>query len=135
MKPRGFKIAAAGLTGLILILAGLYLVMNREKKDLTPEARSGLPGYFIPLTGGVTHAQVSGPEAGQVVLLVHGFSIPSYVWENNVAALAQAGFRVVTFDLYGRGYSDRSPTDYTLDLFVRQVNDLLDELQISRPVD
>jgi pimeloyl-ACP methyl ester carboxylesterase len=109
--------------------------MDREKKDLTPETRLGLPGQFISLADGVTHYQTFGPETGQVVVLVHGFSIPAYLWEQNVTALAQAGFRVITFDLYGRGTSDRTATEYTLDLFVRQIDNLLDGLKISRPVD
>jgi len=59
------------------------------------------------------------------VVLVHGFSVASYCWERTVPALVEAGFRVLTFDLYGRGYSDRPDGPYNLDLFVRQIDELL----------
>lgn len=135
MKTRGWMVWVGGLAGIAMVLAVLYLVMDREIKELSPASRVGLPGQFISLQDGVTHYQVSGPETGPVVLLVHGFSIPAYVWENTISALTQAGFRVVAFDLYGRGYSDRPSKEYTLDLFVRQINDLLDGLQVRGPVD
>ena len=109
--------------------------MNREKKELTPETRAGLAGQFIVLPEGMTHYQLAGPAGGQVVVLVHGFSVPAYLWEHNISALTEAGFRVLTFDLYGRGYSDRPQTAYSLNLFVRQIDDLLTALKIDRPVD
>jgi pimeloyl-ACP methyl ester carboxylesterase len=135
MKRRRIFVAASVFVGLGILLAGAYFGMNREKRELTPETRAGLPGQFIALPGGMTHYQLVGPAGGQVVVLVHGFSVPSYLWEHNISALTNAGLRVLTFDLYGRGYSDRPQTLYTLDLFVRQVDDLLSALKIDRPVD
>ncbi len=135
MKRRGLLTAAGVLAGLAIVLAGIYFGMDREKKELTPETRSGLPGQFIVLPGGTTHYQLVGPADGPVVVLIHGFSVPAYVWERTVPALSAAGFRVLTFDLFGRGYSDRPPTANSLDLFVRQVDDLLTALKIDRPVD
>jgi pimeloyl-ACP methyl ester carboxylesterase len=38
------------------------------------------------------------------------------------------------YDLFGRGFSDRPDTDYSIDLFVRQLADLLDALRLTRPV-
>ena len=51
------------------------------------------------------------------------------------AALANAGFRVIRYDLFGRGYSDRPDTDYDGELFERQIVDLVDALQLDVPVD
>ena len=135
MKRRGLFIAAGVLVGLAILLAGVYFGMDREKIELTPQTRSGLPGQFIDLPGGTTHYQWVGPAGGQVVVLVHGFSIPAYLWERTVPALTAAGFQVLTFDLFGRGTSDRPRTAYTLDLFVRQIDDLLSALKLDRPVD
>jgi hypothetical protein len=47
---------------------------NPEKVTLDATARSSAPGKFVTLSGGTTHYQVAGPETGQVVVLVHGFS-------------------------------------------------------------
>lgn len=124
-----------GLVGCIILLAAAYLLMNREKLVLSDETRANLPGQFIRLTDGVTHYQLDGPQDGQVVVLVHGFSVASYSWERNVPALTDAGFRVLTYDLFGRGYSDRPAGPYDMELFVRQLDDLLTALEIDRPVD
>jgi len=123
------------LLGLAVLLAALFFIMNPEKKALSPVIRAGLPGQFIALTDGVTYYQLSGPADGPLVVLVHGFSIASYAWERNVPALTAAGLRVLAYDLYGRGYSDRPDVTYDLDLFVRQLDELLTALDIHQPVD
>ena len=127
--------AVGVLAGLIALLVGAYLLMDREKQMLSPANRAGLSGQFITLPGGVTHYQLTGPDDGPLVVLVHGFSVASYTWDRTVPALADAGFRVLTYDLYGRGYSDRPSGPYDLNLFTTQLVDLLTALQIDDPVD
>lgn len=125
---------SAGLVTLAFSLAAAYFIQDKEKLVLNPATRKNLSGAFVTLSDGVTHYELFGPEAGPVVVLVHGFSVASYAWERNVPDLVQAGFRVLSYDLYGRGYSDRPDVAYTLDLFVRQLDELLTALKIDRPV-
>jgi pimeloyl-ACP methyl ester carboxylesterase len=89
----------------------------------------------VTLGDGVTHYDVQGPDSGQRVLLAHGFSVPSYIWDSTVTALVGAGFRVARYDYYGRGFSDRPNVRYTADLFDRQMLQLLDSLGWTGPVD
>ncbi len=107
----------------------------REPLLLDDRTRAGLPGQFIRLPEGVTHYELTGPEAGQAVVLVHGFSTPLFLWDPTAPALAEAGLRVLRYDLFGRGYSDRPGGPYTLDRFDRQLLDLLDALGLTAPVD
>ena len=93
-----------------------------------------MPGKFITLGDGVTHYDVAGPDSGQRVMLVHGFSVPAYIWDSTVTALTGAGFRVARYDQFGRGYSDRPDIPYTADLFDRQLLQLLDSLGWRDPV-
>src|SRR5205823_2647140 len=58
-----------------------------------------------------------------------------YIWDPTFAALVQAGFRVLRYDYYGRGYSDRPDVPYTQDLYVRQLRELLDGVGITQPID
>ncbi|MBI1792919.1 MAG: alpha/beta fold hydrolase [Chloroflexi bacterium] len=97
-----------------------------ETKELNDAVRASLPDAFVRLADGVTHYELGGPESGQPVVLVHGFSVPYFIWDPTFAALTSAGFRVLRYDLYGRGLSDRPRTSYDMDLFVRQLHDLLD---------
>ena len=105
-----------------------------EPQRLTDETRSGLPGRFLHLTDGVTHVDASGPRAGRPLILLHGFSIPLFVWDPAVAALADAGLRVTRYDLFGRGFSDRPQLAYDHALFRRQLLDLLDHLHPNQKV-
>ncbi|MFC1564363.1 alpha/beta fold hydrolase [candidate division KSB1 bacterium] len=123
------------LTSLLFIAILLYNLINPEEYVLTDDIRRTLPGSFIELPDGVTHYETAGPEDGRPVLLVHGFSVPYYIWDPTFKALADSGFRVIRFDLYGRGYSDRPDLTYDAELFDRQITSLLDILKIDRPVD
>ena len=124
----------------VFLLLGLgaiagYRARNPERLTLDAAARQGVPGRFVSLGDGVTHYDVAGPDSGQRVMLIHGFSVPSYIWDSTAIALAGAGFRVARYDTFGRGYSDRPDVDYSLDLFDRQLLQLLDSLGWRDPVD
>ena len=102
-----------------------------ELNDLTRQEASG---SFISLSDGVTHYELSNPQQEQTVILVHGFSVPYFIFDPTFEFLTQAGVRTIRYDLFGRGFSDRPATRYNIELFVRQLGDLLDELQITQPV-
>jgi pimeloyl-ACP methyl ester carboxylesterase len=63
---------------------------------------------------------------------VHGFSTPYFIFDNTFEFLVNSGFRVLRYDLMGRGYSDRPRVDYNIQLFVRQLKGLLDALKLSQ---
>jgi pimeloyl-ACP methyl ester carboxylesterase len=117
-----------------IILVVVYFFSDTEKRTLDSESRASLPGQFVTLSDGVVHYELSGPENGSVVVLVHGFSVPYYVWDPTFEALTGAGFRVLRYDLYGRGYSDRPDLAYNLDLFSGQLGELLSALELRGPV-
>lgn len=106
-----------------------------ENLDLTEAVRLAASGSFIRLSDGFTHYELAGPPGGQAVALVHGFSVPYYIWDPTFPALAQAGLRVLRYDLYGRGYSDRPRAAYGPELFIRQLLELLDGLGLTAPAD
>ncbi len=118
-----------------VILAALpFITGNLETKELNDEARKGLGLKFLQLTDGMVHYDISGPKTGEVVVLVHGNAAPYFSWDKNMDALTGAGFRVIRYDLYGFGYSDRPDVDYTRALYDRQLMELLEKLNISGPI-
>ena len=121
-------IAAAGISA-------LYATRNPERADLDAAAREAAPGRFVALGDGVTHYDLAGPDTGQRVVLVHGFSVPYYIWDSTVTALTGGGFRVARYDHFGRGFSDRPDVPYTGDLYDRQLLQLLDSLGWRERVD
>ena len=122
---------------LVVIITPLliYASADIEKKDLDDAARTQQGGSYVKLPDGITHYELTGPETGQVVVLVHGMSVPMYGWDAQVEPLMQAGFRVLRYDMFGKGYSDRPEADYSLAFYRKQLFDLLNTLKIQQPVD
>jgi pimeloyl-ACP methyl ester carboxylesterase len=124
------------LLGVAAAVAGVLItvpfVKNQERGPLDATARRQAPGQFVTLSHGVVHVRIAGPEQGRPVVLVHGFSVPSYVFDKTSEDLAAAGFRVIRFDLYGRGWSDRPDVVYDRRLFAEQVLELMDTLHIAK---
>ncbi len=87
-------------------------------------------GQYVELKHGKVRYQLEGPEAGEVVVLVHGLAGHMHIWDRNFDYLTQKGFRVLRLDLYGRGFSDRVKHPYTSQLFVTQLAELLEHLAI-----
>jgi pimeloyl-ACP methyl ester carboxylesterase len=112
----------------------MHFSFRDETREINELTRQEASGSFIQLSDGFTHYELGNPAASETVLLVHGFSVPYFIYDTTFAFLTQAGFRVLRYDLFGRGFSDRPETDYNTDLFVRQIADLLDALHITCPV-
>ncbi len=102
-----------------------------ETKELNESTRKEAAGSFIALADGVTHYELGGPKDGQPIVLVHGFSVPYFIFDPLFDVLTKSGFRVLRYDLFGRGYSDRPNTRYDIRFFVKQLKDLLDALDIN----
>jgi pimeloyl-ACP methyl ester carboxylesterase len=111
-----------------------FLSLVFETETIGDSLRARTAGDFVRLADGYTHYELGGPVDAQVVVLVHGFSAPYFIWEPTFKALTQAGYRVLRYDLYGRGFSDRPRLSYNIELFRRQLRQLIDALNLSQPL-
>jgi len=118
-----------------IILGGLYLYRNKEKNMLTDADRDGVPGSFVKLKSGITHYELAGPDTGKVVVLLHGISVPYYIWDGTFEVLAQHGYRVLRYDDFGRGYSDRPDVVYNQARYFGQLTELAGALHLKKPFD
>ena len=119
---------------LIITIAAGYILFRRENTELYSldgSSRKNVPGSFVQLSDGVTHYELAGPDTGKLVVLVHGFSVPYYIWDSNFSRLAQQGFRVLRYDEFGRGFSDRPDKVYEASLYRQQLSELLSKLQFQ----
>lgn len=126
-----------GAGTLVVLISGFLLFKSRQETAVMNEAaRAAAPGRFIRLPEGLVHYRLSGPDTARLLVLIHGGgSSGMEVWKYNVPFLLSKGYRVLTYDLYGRGYSDRPEATYDLSLYRRQLNSLLDTLGIHQPFD
>ena len=94
------------------------------------EIPDGIPGASRAVeTNGVRlHVVEAGPEDGKLLILLHGFPEFWYGWHETIAALANAGYRVVVPDQRGYNCSEKPPAvrDYRIDELARDVVGLID---------
>ncbi len=119
---------------LLVVVAAVPFVVERRRTAIGPEMRKDAPGEFAELSGGLTHYRWDGPEDGPVLVCIHGLTTPSFVYDTLVPGLVDLGFRVLRYDLWGRGYSDRTGGDQTRHFFIRQLRELLQDQGIEGPV-
>ena len=107
-----------------------YIVKDQ---DFRTEVLINNSGNYIELKNGYTYFEEANQdsETGTVVL-VHGFSVPSYILETTFNSIEEKGFRVIMMDLYGRGFSDNPDLPQTDELRANQVIELLDRRNIKK---
>lgn len=92
-------------------------------------------GRFAKLTYGYTYYEyLNYNDSVETLVFVHGFSVPSYIWDITYYEAIKRGYNVLRMDLYGRGYSDNPKTFYNDNLFANQVIELIEYLQINQKV-
>ena len=69
--------------------------------------------------------------SGTPVVLIHGWPLSGRSWENQVPALVDAGYRVITYDRRGFGKSSQPFTGYDYDTLARDLNTLVEHLDLS----
>lgn len=135
----GLSTAFKSIVALILASFFLPAVANDHfesvVKDADFRASAALEpdAAFIELSEGFTYYRMTARDQCDTPdVLVHGFSVPSYIWEPTYDFLASKGRCVIMLDLYGRGFSDNPNVAYTDTLFATQVLELLDALGVER---
>jgi pimeloyl-ACP methyl ester carboxylesterase len=127
--------AALGIVGIaVLSLWALHYFTDTETVDLDQSVRAQAPGKFVRLSDGLVHYQLIGSAEAPTIVLVPGATLPFFIWDPIIDPLLAAGFRVLRFDLFGRGYSDRPNLRNDPAFFNKQIKELLDALQVKAPV-
>ncbi|WCT10765.1 alpha/beta fold hydrolase [Mucilaginibacter jinjuensis] len=133
-----FKVIAVTILFLLvsvsILIGALYIFKDKEKKELTDADRKKAGGEYIKLSKGITHYQIAGPDTGKTIILIHGFSVPYYIWDGTFEYLVSQGFRVVRYDMYGRGFSDRPYITYRKDVYIDQLTELISALKLRTPL-
>ncbi|MGJ8622027.1 MAG: alpha/beta fold hydrolase [Yoonia sp.] len=122
------------------VVAGLVMLavwpfyLERRRERIGPDARHKSKGAFARLSQGVTHYRWTGSARGPVAIVVHGLATPMQSVEPVAKALGDLGYRVLIYDLYGRGLSDAPRGKQNRAYFLRQLSDLLQYLGLDEDV-
>jgi non-heme chloroperoxidase len=87
--------------------------------------------YFTNTDGIRFYYQDHGPADGPAVLLVSSWSLDSTMWEYQVPALVDAGYRCVAMDRRGHGRSDEPGLGYDLDTLADDLARLVAHLGLT----
>jgi pimeloyl-ACP methyl ester carboxylesterase len=77
------------------------------------------------------HYEVLG--RGQPLIFIHGWVGSWRYWWPSMQALS-THYRTFAFDLWGFGDSSKSPESYSLDAYVKMVDQFIEKLGVARPV-
>jgi len=119
-----------------LLLPGLTLLAISTGVQAAPlESTSATTTYHRATVDGVgVFYREAGPEDAPTILLLHGFPSSSREFDSLIPLLA-SHYHVVAPDFPGFGQSDAPPPSeyaYTFDHLAKTVNDLLEQLRISK---
>ncbi|KAJ3306571.1 hypothetical protein HDV03_004700 [Kappamyces sp. JEL0829] len=99
------------------------------KSELVPFRADTWPEHgWVDLPFGLTHYYVFGPEDGQKLVFVHGMTSPAPTLKAFLDCLAAKGYRILAYDLYGRGYSASPGVVFDDGLLISQLATLLHKL-------
>ncbi|HKO28017.1 MAG TPA: alpha/beta hydrolase [Solirubrobacteraceae bacterium] len=95
--------------------------MRRIARDPENEALDAIPRgrrRSVPSADGTAlRVEVFGPDDGDTVVLVHGWTEAHQFWTYVIRGLEDKGLRVVTYDLRGHGDSAPAKSDYAIPRF------------------
>ena len=119
---------------IIPIIIGLaYIFANKEKGNLIEYQKSS--NYeFAELSHGLTAYKQFGLKDNTPIIVIHGATLPSEGFIGFCEGLSQKGYWVICYDQYGRGFSDRPKIKYNMDLYVSQLNELINHLSIDNVI-
>jgi 3-oxoadipate enol-lactonase len=80
------------------------------------------------------HYWAAGPDDAPTVVLTHGVTLDHGTYTEQVPALLEAGYRVVTWDMRGHGLSQPMGDRFSVQGTADDLRALLDELGIDRAV-
>lgn len=103
--------------------------------EMFPAGDAAYRVSFPRLRSGLKIRVVERGDSGRPVLFIHGWGCSVYLFNLNLPAVADAGFRAIAVDLKGHGLSDKplDPRGYTIDSLVEHVREIFDALELDRP--
>ena len=87
---------------------------------------------FADINGTRLHYCFDGPEQGPVVMLSNSLASDLAMWEFQVPALVEAGYRVLRYDSRGHGHSAVPEGPYSIEMLTADAVSLMDGLGLDK---
>jgi pimeloyl-ACP methyl ester carboxylesterase len=108
----------------LFVVTAFSLTASPQAKEPQPQDR------FAKLDAMRVHYQNYG-DGKEAVVFIHGWSCNLNFWKANVPAFIKHS-RVIAIDLPGHGESDKPQATYSMDLFARAIDAVLQDAKVER---
>lgn len=118
----------------IFVIIAILLMSQfvSAQRYIEPEMLADADGQFADINGVSIYYIASGDDSNPAVILIHGFGGSTFTWRDNIDALVDAGYYVITLDLPPFGLSDKSPDiGHTHTDFADYIAGLMDFLEVE----
>jgi 3-oxoadipate enol-lactonase len=105
--------------------------LTMRARDVSPVVEALTTPSRINVPGAALAYRLLGRHEAPTVMFAHGLAMDMRMWEENVAAFADA-YQVLLYDLRGHGLSSNPPAPYTAELLADDAVALLDTLRIDK---
>jgi pimeloyl-ACP methyl ester carboxylesterase len=122
LKFKLLIITVISVTLLAVVTAFHYFDENVESFE---ESQAKSKEKFLVTKLGVTRYQIYGNQEDPTIVFVHSFNGFIESWAPNIKPLVNAGYRVVVYDLWGRGLSDRPRIELNIQIFREQLEQIV----------
>jgi pimeloyl-ACP methyl ester carboxylesterase len=76
---------------------------------------------------------LDGDQNSRPIIFVHGFPFDHYMWDNQVRDIRDDHY-CVTYDIRGLGSSPADNGQFTIELFVDDLEQIINQLELNKPV-
>lgn len=133
MKKRDIALLTGGAIGAAIAIKFLTRPSTVKWSDVGQLVANSDHSDFIEIDGIRIHFQDFGEESAATIIMIHGYAASTHAWSICAPRLAEEGYRVITIDLVGFGFSEKPKWfDYTIDAQARMVERFMDRLGIGR---
>ena len=87
---------------------------------------------LIDVNGTTFHYRFDGPENGSVVMLSNSLASDLTMWDIQIPALVEAGYRVLRYDSRGHGQTAVTEGPYSIEILAADAVGLMDALDLDK---
>jgi pimeloyl-ACP methyl ester carboxylesterase len=112
------------------IVISLFAATVLSSTALSQAKETPSQDHFVKLDAMRVHYQNYG-EGKEAIVFIHGWSCNLNFWKANIPAFTKQS-RVIAIDLPGHGESDKPQVTYSMDLFARAIDAVLQDAKVER---
>ena len=135
MNKKNLALGVGGAVGALIAWKMLSRAREVSWEDFADDIHHPENSHFVEVDGVTVHYQEFGDAANPTLILIHGYTASTYVWQTVAPMLADENFHVVAVDLLGFGFSEKPAWfEYSIVSQARMIERFMDRIGIGRAI-